>query len=554
MHTLYQVLMAQHARQLMPVRCAAQIITQLHQHFEDVVLENNLSALVVESLPCKPERAPREIERVLEVARVARHGFFFVSPKDALHAWPLPTVEDERSPVLLLRHVPGDVREHFILIADARFSALMVASIEEQPGADSTGERDVIWTFEPDIVYSALEYLMARVTAERIKQTKEFAAAVRRCMPKTTSLQMTVSVTTKLARRLQEQAAREVAVNRIATAIRSTLELPSILQTTVDEVGRALGAHHCGLLVAGEHGQEVTTKYYCREPAPASDIEADLLPQLTTCHAHLSAYLQEHKADEQPTPVLSEETLERPTVYVPLIWQQHYMGVLLVRTDDARRSWQQSERLLLRTVADQVALAVSHARLFAQIERQALTDALTGCVNRRAFDMQLQRDLHMATRTRQPLALIMLDVDHFKQVNDTYGHDAGDAALRFLADILRAELRTVDTAARHGGEEFAIILPQADLSGALVVAERLRAQLEQTHVPGIGPVTASFGLAAFPQHAQTATQLVTRADRALYDAKHTGRNRICTPPADPDQTEVCWPASTDAPAPATLNN
>jgi diguanylate cyclase (GGDEF)-like protein len=183
-----------------------------------------------------------------------------------------------------------------------------------------------------------------------------------------------------------------------------------------------------------------------------------------------------------------------------------------------------------------VAVAVNHARLFTQMQQLALTDGLTGCVNRRSFEMQLERDLRLATRMRQPVSLIMLDIDHFKRVNDTYGHDAGDAALRFLADVLRDELRGVDTAARYGGEEFAVILPQAALEGALIVAERLRSRLETTEVPGIGHITASFGLATFPLHANSRDQLVGAADRALYESKHAGRNRICTPPSE--QTEV----------------
>jgi diguanylate cyclase len=129
---------------------------------------------------------------------------------------------------------------------------------------------------------------------------------------------------------------------------------------------------------------------------------------------------------------------------------------------------------------------------------------------------------------RQPVSLILLDIDHFKRVNDTHGHDAGDAALRILANALREELRGVDTAARYGGEEFAIILPQAGPEGAQVVAERLRSRIERTEVPGVGCITASLGVATFPGDASSRELLVTSADRALYLAKRTGRNRVRT--------------------------
>jgi diguanylate cyclase (GGDEF)-like protein len=160
------------------------------------------------------------------------------------------------------------------------------------------------------------------------------------------------------------------------------------------------------------------------------------------------------------------------------------------------------------------------------MQQQALTDGLTGCYNRRSFELQLERDLHLATRLRQPLSLIMLDFDNFKHINDQAGHEAGDLALCMLADNLRAELRAVDTAARYGGDEFVIILPQADAEGALVVAERLRARVQEMQVPGFGKVTSSFGVATFPSHASSRDTLVVAADRALYSSKNGGRNRV----------------------------
>ncbi|MDQ3821376.1 MAG: diguanylate cyclase [Acidobacteriota bacterium] len=159
-------------------------------------------------------------------------------------------------------------------------------------------------------------------------------------------------------------------------------------------------------------------------------------------------------------------------------------------------------------------------------EEEAFTDHLTGLANRRRFERQLEREVERTLRYNRHFCLLLLDIDHFKSVNDGFGHDAGDEVLRRLAKTLQAETRGIDLAARIGGEEFAVILPETDLEGAMDVAERLRAAISSAEIPPVGRVTASFGVAEFPVCAPTGRELLAATDAALYEAKNAGRNRI----------------------------
>lgn len=534
MHSLYDVLLTQHARQLTPVRCAYSTIVQLHHYFEDVVLENNLNALVIESLPLSLRRPGRAKARIRDLARSGRRAFFFVDQADGLTELVSGGGANAHDAPVILPHAQNNhVDEHFVVIADARFSALL-ATVRGRDEQGRLGGDEVFWTFEPDTVYSALEYLMARVGAEHSYHAADFEAAVRTSMPKATSLQLTVSVTTKLAHLLQEQASREVAVNRIATAIRESLELGVILQKTVDEVGTALNVGSCALRVAAAPAEQALNYFYFADNVENSISKREQI--IADLDLHCASFVEHpeivtHDADDDSQS--DEEKL--PNAVVPLIFHDRSIGVLHVNASDPARVWGENEILLLRTVANQVAVAVNHASLFAQIQQQALTDALTGCYNRRSFEMQFDREMQVARRQHHPLSLVMLDLDCFKQLNDSVGHDAGDDALRKLADCFRQEVRGVDSAARFGGDEFALILPKAYTEGALLVAERLRGRIEEIQIPGFGHLSASLGIATFPAHGSSRAELVSAADAALYSAKRAGRNRVCV--YEPSQSD-----------------
>lgn len=163
--------------------------------------------------------------------------------------------------------------------------------------------------------------------------------------------------------------------------------------------------------------------------------------------------------------------------------------------------------------------------LKAQLCELATTDFLTGAANRRHFVATLTTELERALRHHNPLSVIFLDVDHFKQVNDVFGHEAGDRVLIGAAQVVREQLRKTDVFARYGGEEFAILLPQTSLEGAYALAEKCRHVLQEKSFPDSGAVTASFGVATY-DHLETADQLLKRVDQSLYEAKAAGRNRV----------------------------
>jgi diguanylate cyclase (GGDEF)-like protein len=213
-------------------------------------------------------------------------------------------------------------------------------------------------------------------------------------------------------------------------------------------------------------------------------------------------------------------------VCVPLFAQGGMLGILLLFAPAISAE----TRSTAVAAAEQVSLAIANLRLQETLRTQSLRDPLTGLFNRRYLEASLARDLARAVRRSQPLAVLMLDIDHFKRFNDEFGHDGGDALLSQVGEVLASLVRNEDVACRYGGEEFTLVIQEADAAMALDRAEEIRKAIATLHLErghkGLAQVTASIGIASYPQHGDTPEQLLKRADRALYTAKHAGRNQV----------------------------
>jgi diguanylate cyclase (GGDEF)-like protein len=207
----------------------------------------------------------------------------------------------------------------------------------------------------------------------------------------------------------------------------------------------------------------------------------------------------------------------------PLRAQGRTLGAVLVASEKPLRP---DERAQLHDAVQQAAPVLVLQRSVETAERRAASDPLTSLPNRRAADDALLRLCAHAGRSVSPLSAVLVDLDRFRQVNDRFGHERGDAALSMIGRVLAAGVRASDFVARYGGEEFLVLAPDTDRTGGAELAEKLRRDIEMLALPSIGQLTASFGVAALPEDAVDPHELLRRADRALYAAKALGRNRV----------------------------
>jgi len=230
---------------------------------------------------------------------------------------------------------------------------------------------------------------------------------------------------------------------------------------------------------------------------------------------------------------IGSESNEAPAhlVYAPLYRGKKPTGLIALARGAGVGDFGDEDRQLLEVSAAQVSIALENLYAREQVARLAITDDLTGIYNKRQFRTTLKYEFDRARIYAEPLSLIMLDIDHFKKVNDTHGHSYGDIVLSELCGVVRQQIRPTDTFARYGGEEFAVILPHTDRTGAVSLAERIRRSVELNEIPppddgAAYKITISLGVGVFDEGLATPDDLVATADRHLYRSKNTGRNRV----------------------------
>lgn len=331
-------------------------------------------------------------------------------------------------------------------------------------------------------------------------------------------------------RRERQARARAAAVARVTRMVATRVDSDSILKVAASELLALSGADRC-ILYLGHARNPVLIPVANAGTLPEEEARVrDLRVDLTA--SPVSALTEEREpmafqGDNPPPAEIVAFPDTRTLLFLPMVSRDVIMGAVALCCVGRGKIFDAVQIEFLNDVTQQIALALENARLFAAMSTMATTDELTRIANRRKFMDVFQLELQKARRSGQPLSLILADVDHLKKINDSYGHPAGDAAIRHVADILREDRREGDLPARLGGEEFGVILPAMDILGGARIAEQICNALANTPVPAVGTVTASFGVATLPEDGVEAKDLMKTADDRLYTAKASGRNQVC---------------------------
>jgi diguanylate cyclase (GGDEF)-like protein len=354
------------------------------------------------------------------------------------------------------------------------------------------------------------------------------------------------------ARAELERAREDVASNRqivdILNEVTGELSATEIYRILVRRVSRALSLSRCSVVMAGATDATGAVVASFEDPAgPNLTIRLDRYPELLTAlETQRPVLVRDAQSDplfEQTRKLWLDEGRDvaiRSVAALPFSVDRWRSGALTLRTERTERDLTQEDVAFAETVVNAAVAAIKRAQTLEstradnrRLEALATTDPLTRLLNRRALLERLSREVDRAKRYESMLTLLLLDIDHFKRINDERGHLVGDAVLRQIGALVEASVRTVDIAARYGGEEFVLILPETSQDGGIIFAERLRESIERYPFDATSEeplhLTASIGVATFPSPRVDSTEdLFARADEALYRAKSSGRNQVRT--------------------------
>ncbi|MDP9227202.1 MAG: diguanylate cyclase, partial [Actinomycetota bacterium] len=329
------------------------------------------------------------------------------------------------------------------------------------------------------------------------------------------------------------------AVRRVGETLRSTHDMDQMLDSILNTAAEAVGADAATMWMFTKTREELYPASQRGIPARSGLIRVG--EGIVGLVAERAMNISTSGADKGPRPAHNEP--EFPvTLAVPVYSNERIMGVLSVYRNERGFGFTQSDLETVEFLAEQGGAAIENVLLHEEAQRLSLTDGLTGTWNRRYFQMQFRQVLATAQRFDRPFSILMLDLDHFKLVNDTHGHPRGDTILVDFAARVEKLLREVDTFARYGGEEFICLLSETDLEGALTTAGKIQDAIRLQKFGGLGeePVhlTVSIGVASHPEHGRAFRPLIEAADQALYRAKQEGRDRVCTAQVSPPDLKL----------------
>lgn len=325
---------------------------------------------------------------------------------------------------------------------------------------------------------------------------------------------------------LSEEIERESALSslldnalEISALIAEALDAETVCRRLTDVVARLFRAGQVAVVLARAEDEQgrLAAAIDGGRPVEPEDIELDRYPEIRQALRRLEPVTTDHAGGGDG----------RVALAVPIVDGGCARGALLVRLESPSRGFGEHEVRFCRLLADVAGRALQRADHFERVNEAARRDTLTGLFNLRVLNTGIEEEIHRAERTGASLSLLMIDVDFLKHVNDVYGHPAGDQVLKSIAETLRRLVRRIDLAARCGGEEFAVLLPETAAERGRDVAERLRQSIAALEHAGVGEaITVSIGVAAYPEDAGSASELVHAADQALYASKNSGRNRV----------------------------